>query len=89
MEIVRSAEVLTLVPSIAELLAVLGSETPEVAVAVLEMSVVREGSTFTTSVTALFALAAMVPSDQVTVPAVFVPPLEADTKLVPAGRSSL
>src|SRR2546427_786012 len=51
----RLAEVLTVVSSVAVLSEVSGSNTPEVVLAVLEMFVVREESTFTTRVTDLLA----------------------------------
>src|SRR5712691_382720 len=85
---VRSAEVLTAVASIAVLSAVLGSNTPEVVLAVLEMLAVREGSTLTTSVTDLLAPEVIVVRFQPTTPAASVPPFEAETKLVPAGIPS-
>src|ERR687888_132839 len=84
----RSAEVLTFVVSVAELLPGVGSETFEVTLTVLVMSAVREESTLTTKVTCAEPPEAIVPRDQVTVPAVFVPPPVAETKLVPAGIGS-
>src|SRR5712691_3591928 len=88
LEIRRSAEVLTAVVSVAELFTVLGSATAEVVVAVLEMAVVREESTLTTSVTVLKDPAVIVVRSQPTTPAVRVPPPVAETKLVPAGIAS-
>src|ERR687886_2826950 len=86
----RSARVWTAVVAVAELFVVSGSVTAEVTLAVLETSAVREASTLTTRVTCLAGPpAAIVPSDQVTVPDVFVPPLLAETKLVPAGTWSV
>src|SRR5919201_687444 len=84
----RSAEVLTFVVSVAELLPGVGSATFEVTLTVLVMSAVREESTLTTKVTCAEPPEAIVPRDQVTVPAVFVPPPVAETKLV-AGRSGV
>src|SRR5712691_10590063 len=85
----RLAEVLTVVSSVAELFVRSGSKVVEDAEAVLEMSAVSEGSTFTTRTTTAFVPAGTVPSDQETVPAVLVPPLFADTKLVFAGTWSV
>src|SRR2546427_517808 len=51
----RLAEVLTVVSSVAVLSEVSGSNTPEVVLAVLEMLVVREESTFPLRVTDLLA----------------------------------
>src|SRR3989442_1782245 len=84
----RLAEVLTVVSSVAVLSEVSGSNTPEVVLAVLEMLVVREESTFTTRVTDLLAPAVIVVRFHPTTPAVSVPPPVAETKLVPAGIAS-
>src|SRR3989442_410235 len=84
----RIAEVLTGVSSVAVLSEVSGSNTPEVVLAVLEMFVVREESTFTTRVTDLLAPLVIVVRFHPTTPAVRVPPPVAETKLVPAGIAS-
>src|SRR5438477_612798 len=65
-----------------------GSNTPEVVLAVLEMLVVREESTFTTRVTDLLAPLVIVVRFHPTTPAVRVPPPVAETKLVPAAIAS-
>src|SRR2546428_13104455 len=65
-----------------------GSNAPEVVLAVLEMFVVREESTFTTRVTDLLAPLVIVVRFHPTTPAVRVPPPVAETKLVPAGIAS-
>src|SRR5205807_233062 len=83
----RLAEVLTVVSSVAVLSEVSGAYTPEVVLAVLEMFVVREESTFTTRVTDLLAPLVIVVRFHPTTPAVRVPPPVAETKLVPAGIS--
>src|SRR2546422_345581 len=84
----RLAEVLTVVSSVAVLSEGSGSNTPEVVLAVLEMLVVREESTFTTRVTDLLAPLVIVVRFHPTTPAVRVPPPLAETKLVPAGIAS-
>src|SRR2546426_272281 len=84
----RLAEELTVVSSVAGLSEVSGSNTPEVVLAVLEMFVVREESTFTTRVTDLLAPLVIVVRFHPTTPAVRVPPPVAETKLVPAGIAS-
>src|SRR5207248_556214 len=84
----RSAEVFTVVSSVAVLSEVSGSNTPEVVLAVLEMFVVREESTLTTRVTDLLAPDVIVVRFHPTTPAVRVPPPVAETKLVPAGIAS-
>src|SRR5438270_1558567 len=84
----RLAAVLTVVSSVAVLSEVSGSNTPEVVLAVLEMFVVREESTFTTRVTDLLAPLVIVVRFHPTTPAVRVPPPVAETKLVPAGIAS-
>src|SRR2546427_3504 len=66
----RLAEVLTVVSSVAVLSEVSGSNTPEVVLAVLEMFVVREESTFTTRVTDLLAPLVIVFRFHPTTPAV-------------------
>src|SRR2546422_214741 len=83
LEIRRTAVAFTAVVSVAELFKVLGSATPEVVLALLEMVVVREESTLTTSVTVLKDPDVIVVRSQPTTPAVSVPPLLAETKLVP------
>src|SRR5438105_428038 len=85
----RSAAVLTVVPSVAELLAASGSVVELDTVAVLDRSAVREGSTCTVRVTDVDPEAAMVPSDQVTVPAENVPPPVAETNELPVGVGSV
>jgi hypothetical protein len=88
-EIDRSAEVLTVVACVALLFALEGSDVLVATVAVLEMFVVRFALTFTTRWRSVDAPDARSPRFQVTVPAVFVPPLSAETKLVPAGSGSV
>src|SRR5437660_3790247 len=80
--------ILTVVSSVAVLSEVSGSNTPEVVLAVLEMLVVREESTFTTRVTDLLAPAVIVVRCHPTTPAVSVPPPVAVWRLVPAGIAS-
>src|SRR5438132_449058 len=63
---------------------VAGATTNEIVLAVLEMFVVREESTFTTRVTDLLAPLVIVVRFHPTTPAVRVPPPVAETKLVPA-----
>src|SRR2546430_1354122 len=84
----RLAEVLTVVSSVAVSSEVSGSNTPEVVLAVLEMFVVREESTFTTRVTDLLAPLVIVVRFHPTTPALRVPRPVAETKLVPAGIAS-
>src|SRR5438132_1280888 len=84
----RLAEVLTVVSSVAVLSEVSWSNTPEVVLAVLEMFVVREESTFTTRVTDLLAPLVIVVRFHPTTPAVRVPPPVAETKLLPAEIAS-
>src|SRR5947208_2617742 len=84
----RLAEVLTVVSSVAVLSEGSESNTHEVVLAVLEMFVVREESTFTTRVTDLLAPLVIVVRFHPTTPAVRVPPPVAETKLVPAGIAS-
>jgi hypothetical protein len=84
----RSAEVFTVVVSVSELSLESGSEVVALAVAVLDRSAVLDGSTFTVNVREMLAPAASAPIVQVTVPAESVPPPEADTKVVPAGKGS-
>src|SRR2546428_426202 len=81
----RLAEVLTVVSSVAVLSEESTSDTPEGVLAVLELFVVREESTFTTRVTDLLAPLVIVVRFHPTTPAVRVPPPVAETKLVPAG----
>src|SRR2546428_520120 len=84
----RLAEVLTVVSSVAVLSEVSGSNTPEVVLAVLEMFVVREDSTFTTSFffndTATTEIYTLSLHDALPI----LPPPVAETKLVPAGIAS-
>src|SRR6478672_3796319 len=84
----RSARVATAVPSMAEWSPRVGSVVVEDTVAVLDRAAVRDGSTFTTRLSVTVAPGFMSPRVQFTVPAVFVPPLSAETKLVPAGTGS-
>jgi hypothetical protein len=84
----RSAEVFTVVPAVAELFPGVPSEVLEDTVAVLEMFDVRPAFTFTVRWTVVEAPFAMLLRFQVTVPAVFVPPPSALTKLVPFGSGS-
>jgi len=84
----RSAEVFTVVPAVAELFPGVPSDVLEETVAVLEMSDVRPALTFTVRWTVVEAPFDMSPRFQVTVPAVFVPPPSALTKLVPFGSGS-
>src|SRR2546430_57888 len=78
-----ATEIYTL--SLHDALPISGSNTPEVVLAVLEMFVVREESTFTTSGSELFATLVTVVWFHPTTPAERVPPPVAETKLVPAG----
>ena len=84
----RSAEVFTVVPWVAELFPGVPSDVLDDTVAVLEMFAVRAAFTFTVRWTVVDAPFAMSPRFQVTVPAVFDPPLSAETKLVPFGSGS-
>src|SRR5438094_311003 len=84
----RSAEVFTVVSSVAVLSEVSGSNTPEVVLAVLEMFVVREEATVTMRWMDLLAVDVIVVRFHPTTPAVRVPPPVAETKLVPAGIAS-
>src|SRR5437773_1253569 len=84
----RECGVLTAVASIEEMSEVSGSNTPEVVLAVLEMLVVREESTFTTRVTDLLAPEVIVVRFQPTTPAEGVPPTVAETKLVSCDITS-
>src|SRR5947208_3043577 len=84
----RLAVAVTVESSVAVLSEVSGSNTPEVVLAVLEMFVVREESTFTTRVTDLLAPLVIVVRFHPTTPAVRVPPPVAETKLVPGGIAS-
>ena len=71
----RSAEVSTVVPSVAVLFPEIGSVVELDTVAELDRSAVREGFTCTTKCRVVSAApAATVPSDHVTVPANSVPP---------------
>src|SRR5437660_1753985 len=81
----RLAAVLTVVSSVAVLFPYTTLFRSEVVLAVLEMLVVREESTFTTRVTDLLAPAVIVVRFHPTTPALRVPPPVAETKLVPAG----
>ena len=83
-----SAEVVTLVPAVAELLALFGSPVEELAVAVFDTAAMRLGSTLSTRVRESEAPFAMSPRFQVTVPADRVPPPEAEMNDVPAGKGS-
>ena len=84
----RSAEVFTVVVSVAELLPGVGSDWLPLTVAVFDRSAVLEWFTVTVSVRDVLAPLASAPIDQVTVPAASEPPPEAETKLVPAGIGS-
>src|SRR5437879_4164561 len=84
----RLAEVLTVVSSVAVLSEVSGSNTPEVVLAVLEMLVVREESTFTTRFTDLLAPAVIVVRFHPTTPPLRVPPLFPYTTLFRSGIAS-
>ena len=88
MTIETSAEVLTAVAAVAELLPLLGSVVEELTLAVLEIPVVRLEATLTTNVSELDAPFAISPRFQVTVPADSVPPPDAETNEVPAGSGS-
>src|SRR5438309_1803444 len=78
----------SLVSSLAVLSEVSGSNTPEVVLAVLEMFVVREESTFTTKIGRASCRVGVVVRVDAASPAERVPPQEAETKLVPAGIAS-
>src|SRR5437867_4306580 len=84
----RSACRSTPVVSVAEVLPGVGSVVVLETVAVLDRLAVRDGSTFTTSVSVIESPGFMSPRLQFTVPAAFVPPWSAETKLVPAGTGS-
>src|SRR5256885_232418 len=84
----RLAEVLTVVSSVAVLSEVSGSNTPEVVLAVLEMVVVREESTFTTRDRKSTRLNSSHLVISHATPALRKPPPVAETKLVPAGIAS-
>src|SRR2546429_805 len=89
--IARSATRWAVVVATAELLVALGSSVRLVAVtvAVLAMGPVAAGLMCTTMVKVWVALAASVPTLQVTVPVVFVHPALAETKLTWAGSTSV
>src|SRR3954470_24069920 len=89
LEIDRFAEVLTVVACVALLFAFVASVVDVETVAVLEMLDVRFALPFTTSWRSTEDPEARSPRFQDTVPAVFVPPLSAETKLVPGGSGSL
>src|SRR3989442_1328688 len=84
----RLAEVLTVVSSVAVLSEVSGSNTPEVVLAVLEMFVVREESTFTTRVTDLLAPFFFEGRCHPRALPFCLPRRFAEPKLVPAGIAS-
>jgi hypothetical protein len=77
---------LTVVRTLAELLAALGSATVEVTETVLETIPGPSGVTVIAALSEVPAL--MVPRAQVTVPEVFEHPEEADVKVTPDGRGS-
>src|ERR1700675_2082134 len=83
----RSAAVLTVVVSVADSSPGFGSVVVEVTLAVFERLASRAGSTCTTRCT-VAEVRPRSPRFQLTVPAVLVPPLSAETKLVPAGTAS-
>jgi hypothetical protein len=85
----RSADVLTVVPCVDELFAAFVSVVVVVTVAVFVSAVVRFALTVTVIVRLTLAPGARSPIDHDTVPAVFVPPFEAETNVVPAGTGSL
>src|SRR5205814_1204847 len=89
--IARSAIRWVVVVAIAELLVALASSVRLVAVtvAVLAIGPVAAGLMWTTIVKVWVALRASVPKLQVTVPAVFVHPALAETKLTWAGSTSV
>src|SRR5204862_6008099 len=89
--IARSATRWAVVVATDELLVALGSSVGVVAVtvAVLAMGPVAAGLLCTTMVKGWVALGASVPKLQVTVPAVFVHPALAETKLTWAGSTSV
>src|SRR5437899_2566838 len=76
------------VASILVLSEVSGSLTPEVVLAVLEMLAVREEIGRASCREGVLAPEVIVVRLKPTTPAVSVPPLEAETKLVPAGIAS-
>src|SRR5437016_1599594 len=80
--------VLPFLSSVAVLSEVSGSNTPEVVLAVLEMFVVREESTFTTRVTDLLAPQVTRLRFSPSPPSWRVLSLKAETKLAPAGIAS-
>jgi hypothetical protein len=84
----RSAEVLTVVPAVAELFPGVPSDVLDETVAVFEMFDVRPALTFTVRCTVVEAPFAMLPRFHVTVPEEFDPPLSAETNDVPAGSAS-
>src|SRR5438046_3036383 len=88
LERARSAEVFTVVSSVAVLSEVSGSNTPEVVLAVLDMFVVREESTLITMVSDFFARDVLSFPTRRSSDLVRVPPPVAETKLVPAGIAS-
>src|SRR2546430_9126432 len=81
-----ATEIYTL--SLHDALPISGSNTPEVVLAVLEMFVVREESTFTTRTRELSAPRLIVDSFHSTTTTMREPPPKAETKLVPAGIAS-
>src|SRR5436853_163532 len=83
-----SARVLTVVPSVAELLSWVGRRALGLTLFPYTTLFRSDGSTLTTRVSVLVAPGFMSPSVQFTVPAVLVPPLSAETKLVPEGSGS-
>src|SRR5437660_1753984 len=80
--------ILTVVSSVAVLSEVSGSNTPEVVLAVLEMLVVREESTFTTRVTDLLAPAVIVDRMSTRTHSGDVATSFAESRLIPAGIAS-
>src|SRR2546430_1494259 len=84
----RSAEVLTVVSSVAVLSEVSGSNTPEVVLAVLEMLLHREDAILTRRLLEFLPVLLISVRFHPTTPAVRVPPPVAETKLVPAGIAS-
>src|SRR5205823_7537510 len=87
LETCTSACVCTVVSSVADSCPGFGSAVVEETEAVFERSAKRDGSTCTVRCTVVEARPKS-PRFQVTVPAVLVPPLSAETKLVPAGTAS-
>src|SRR5438132_1113800 len=84
----RSADVPTVVVSVAVLLAGVASVVVALTVALFESWARREGSTFTVRVRDVVAPFASVPTAPATVPAASALPPAAATKLVPAGIGS-